>query len=65
MEAARPLRRLHVGEGKEARLGLQGSFVPSPFFRVKNFSIFQTIFQFANYFDFNSNLNFQRFLLAK
>jgi hypothetical protein len=42
-----------------------GSFGPRPLFRVKTFSIFQTIFEFPNYFDFNSNLNFERFLLAK
>jgi hypothetical protein len=40
------------------------SFGPWPYFRVKTFSIFQTIFQFTNYFEFNSNLNFERFLLA-
>jgi hypothetical protein len=34
-------------------------------FRVKPFSILHTIFQFANYFEFKSNLNFERFLLSK
>jgi hypothetical protein len=36
-----------------------GSFGPWPYSRAKTFSIFQTIFQFANYFEFNSNLNFE------
>jgi hypothetical protein len=31
---------------------------------AKAFSILNTIFQLANYFEFNSNLNFKRFLLA-
>jgi hypothetical protein len=43
----------------------EGSFGPWPYFRVKTFLIFQTIFQFTNYFEFNSNLNFEWFLLAK
>jgi hypothetical protein len=36
-----------------------GSFGPWPYFRVKNFSNFQTTFQLTNYFEFNSNLNFE------
>jgi hypothetical protein len=43
------------------RLGWAGGegFGPWPYSRVKTFSIFQTISQFANYFEFNSNLNFK------
>jgi hypothetical protein len=41
------------------------AFRPKGIFRVKTFSIFQINFQFANYFEFNSNLNFERFLLAR
>jgi hypothetical protein len=36
-----------------------GSFGPWPYLRLKTFSIFQSIFQFTNYFEFNSNLNFE------
>jgi hypothetical protein len=54
-------------ERSRGRLGWAGGegFGPWPYSRVKTFSIFQTIFQFANYFEFNSNLNFERFLLTK
>jgi hypothetical protein len=37
------------------RLGLG----PWPFFMVKHFSISKLFFQFANYFEFKSNLNFE------
>jgi hypothetical protein len=44
-------------ERSQGRLGWANgeSFVPWPYFKVKTFSIFQTILQFANYFEFNSN----------
>jgi hypothetical protein len=54
-------------ERSQGRLGwadVEG-FGPWPYSRVKTFSIFQTIFQFANCFEFKSNLNFERFLLTK
>jgi hypothetical protein len=46
---------------KEATLGGGGGVVSAhwPYSRVKTVSIFQTIFQFKNYFEFNSNLNFE------
>jgi hypothetical protein len=54
---------------REARVGSARSggecFGPWPYSRIKTFSIFQTIFQFANYFEFNSNLNFEWFQLTK
>jgi hypothetical protein len=51
----------------QGRLGWAGggSFSLWPNFRVKTFYIFQTTFQFANYFEFNSNLNFEQFLVVK
>jgi hypothetical protein len=52
-----------VRERSHGRLGWASgeSFGPWPYIKVKTFSIFQ----FANYFVFNSNLNFERFLLTK
>jgi hypothetical protein len=56
-----------VHERSRGRLSWAGGegFGPWPYSRVKTFSIFQTIFQFANCFEFKSNLNFERFLLVK
>jgi hypothetical protein len=56
-----PLLGPHVEEREETRLGRGGSFGLCPYSRVKTFSIFQ----FANYFEFSSNLNFEQLLLAK
>jgi hypothetical protein len=52
----------HV-QGRETKLGWADGDVLTQghFFKVKPFSIFHTISQFANYFEFNSNLNFERF----
>jgi hypothetical protein len=70
---ARGSRRSGLGRSWAARERSQGrvcwasgeSFGPWLYSRVKTFSIFQTIFQFANYSEFNSNLNFEQFLITK
>jgi hypothetical protein len=48
-------------EQSQGRLGwaTRECFGAWPYSRVKTFCIFQTIFEFANYFEFNSNLNFE------
>jgi hypothetical protein len=57
----RPVARWATRERSKGRLGWAGGEVLTQghFFMVKPFSIFQTILQFANYFEFSSILNFE------
>jgi hypothetical protein len=53
-----------VGEkevGWMGRAGENKKIWPKAIFRVKTFSIFQTIFQFSNNFEFKSSLKFDDF----
>jgi hypothetical protein len=46
----------HVGENK--------MIWPKTIFRVKTFLFSKLVFQFTNYFEFKSDLNFERLLLT-
>jgi hypothetical protein len=54
----------HTREAREGQAGPAVRLRAKAIFMVKPFSIFKTIFQFANCFEFNSNLNFEPFLFA-